>query len=75
MVDAGHVDSCFVTPATCENGFTAALWMDVTEGSCAGYGGILTTSDMINIDNGDFAQGISIYCNNWSTQPNKVELG
>ena len=55
MVDAGYFWSCFVRPATCVVGFTAAIWVDITEGSCGSFAGLVTTLD-------DNKQGISIYC-------------
>ena len=68
MVDAGHFDSCFVTPASCETGFTAALWVDVTEDVCEGFGGLVTTVDHFDEESelvDDTSQGVAIYCRKW----------
>ncbi len=71
MVDAGHLDSCFVTPATCENGFTASLWVDITDGpgACGHFGGLVSTIQdnpgADNVNSGSCSEGVSIYCRRW----------
>ncbi len=57
MADAGLFPSCFATPSTCVTGFTAAMWLDITEGECGSFAGLVTTID-------DGKQGVSVYCRN-----------
>ena len=55
MVDAGSLGSCFARLDTCVTGFTVAMWVDITEGSCGNFAGLVTTLD-------DGKQGVSVYC-------------
>ncbi len=57
MADAGLFPSCFATPSTCVMGFTAAIWLDITEGESGGFAGLVTTMDVGK-------QGVSVYCRN-----------